>query len=180
MSTILTLLDSSRKKRISMRRKLQLAFTVLMILSSSIAWGKDVDVKTSSTVKDWCSKWVALESTPRVSAVDASDAGMCLGYIMGIMEQVAINPIPETQDQPDGTVKPTGKFFNWSWGQAVTPDQIARVFVKFVKDSPEWLDKPAYLAIETACMKDGLLIAGKPDFLPNYTSVPNDGKHPIK
>ena len=65
-------------------------------------------------------------------------------------------------------------------GEAVTPDQIARVFVKFVKDSPEWLDKPAYLAIETACMKDGLLIAGKPDFLPNYTSVPNDGKHPIR
>jgi hypothetical protein len=167
-------------QKLSVKNRLQLALISLMILCSSAMWSQDVSVRTVSQVKPWCDKWIALEPTSRASAIDASDGGMCLGYIMGLKEQVSINPVPDMEKKADGTATPNGKFILGIWGEAVTPDQIARVFVKFVADQPQWLDKPAFTAIETACLDMGLLTY-KP-WIPaqSYRSIPNDGKHPIK
>jgi hypothetical protein len=150
---------------------------IVGLLTASVAWGQDVKVRTVSQIKPWCDAYIALGFTSHVPAIQASDAGMCGGYIVGLMEQVSLSPV---LDFADGASVPNGKFLIGTWGEAVTEDQVARVFIKLVNDQPQWLDKPAYLAIEKACMNNGLLTYKQWSPPHSYVSIPSDGKHPLK
>jgi hypothetical protein len=130
-----------------------------------------------SQIKPWCDAYIALESTSHVSTIQASDAGLCEGYIVALMEQVSLSPV---LDIADGVSGPNGKFIIGTWGEAVTTDQVTKVFIKFVNDQPQWLDKPAYLVIEKACMDEGLLTNKQWTPPRSYVSIPFDGKHPLK
>ena len=153
---------------------------IFALLTVNVAWSQDLRVKTVSQIKPWCDAYLTLESTSHVSAFQATDAGMCEGYIMALMEQVALDPIPDMVDLADDTSVPNGKFLIGTWGEAVTTDQVTRVFIKLVNDQPQWLDKPAFMVIETACTDIGLLTY-KPWIPPlSYRRIPNDGKHPLK
>lgn len=148
---------------------------IFALLTVSVASGQDVPVRSVSQIKAWCDTYLALQSTPHVPAIQATDAGLCEGYIVGLMEQVSLDPF---LDIADGA--PNGKFLIGTWGDAVSADQVTRVFIKFVSDQPQWLDKPAYLAIEKACMDNGLLTYKQWSPPHSYVSVPADGKHPLK
>jgi hypothetical protein len=150
------------------------------LLTVSVAWGQDVRVKTTSQIKPWCDAYLALESAPHVSPNQAVDAGMCTGYIMGLIEQVSLSPVLHIADGADGVSVPNGKFPLGTWGEAVTADQVTRVFIKLVNDQPQWLDKPAYLTIEKACMDNGLLTYKQWSPPHSYKSIPSDGRHPLK
>jgi len=150
---------------------------IFALLTVSVAWGQDVRVKSVSQIKTWCDAYLALESTSHVPAIHASDAGLCEGYIVGLMEQVSLSPV---LDIADGASVPNGKFLMGTWGEAVTADQVTRVFIKLVNDQPQWLDKPAYLAIEKACMDNGLLTYKQWSPPHSYVLIPSDGKHPLK
>ena len=122
---------------------------IFVLLTVSVAWSQDVHVKTTSQIKPWCDAYLALESAPHVSPIQTVDAGMCTGYIMGLLEQVSLSPV---LDIADGVSVPNGKGLLGTWGEAVTTDQVTRVFSTLVNDQPQWLGKPAYLTIEKACM----------------------------
>jgi hypothetical protein len=150
------------------------------LFTVSVAWGQDVHVKTTSQIKPWCDAYLALESAPHVSPIQAGDGGMCEGYIVGLMEQVSLSPVLDITEGADGVSVPNGKFLLGTWGEAVTAEQVTRVFIKFVNDQPQWLDKPAYLTIEKACMDSGLIAYKQWSPPPSYKSIPSDGKHPLK
>ncbi|MGB7599337.1 MAG: hypothetical protein WBM24_03445 [Candidatus Sulfotelmatobacter sp.] len=150
---------------------------IFALLTVSVAWGQDAHVKSVSQIKTWCDAYLVLESTSHVLAIQASDGGLCEGYIVGLMEQVSLSPV---LDIADGASVPNGKFLMGAWGEAVTADQVTRVFMKLVNDQPQWLDKPAYLAIEKACMDNGLLTYKQWSPPHSYVLIPADGKHPLK
>jgi hypothetical protein len=162
-------------QQLTMKNKL-LALTAL-ILCGGITWGQDVKVRTVSQIKPWCDAYLALASTSHVPTNQAVDAGLCGGYIVGLMEQVSLSPV---LDIADGTSVPNGKFLIGAWGEAVTVDQVTRVFIKLVNDQPQWLDKPAYLAIEKAGTDNRLLSYKQWSPPHSYVLVPADGKHPLK
>jgi hypothetical protein len=153
---------------------------IFALLTVSVAWGHDVHVKTTSQIKPWCDAYLASESAPHVSPHQTADAGLCEGYIVGLIEQVSLSPVLEITDGADGVSVANGKFLLGTWGEAVTADQVTKVFIKFVTDQPQWLDKTAYLTIEKACMDNGLLAYKQWDQPFSYKSVPSDGKHPLK
>jgi hypothetical protein len=154
---------------LNMKSKLQIGLIALGILLSTMCHARDVQVRTVSQVKPWCVSYIELESTSHVNPTQGMDAGLCEGYIMGIMEHLSVTP----EAHPDGT------FQIGTWEATVTIDQVTRVFVKFVNDQPQWLDKPAYLTIEKACTDNGLLTY-KPWTMPlNWITIPADGKHAI-
>lgn len=157
---------------------------IFALLTVSVAWSQDVHVRTTSQIKPWCDAYLSLASAPPASHASLSqtaDAGLCEGSMVGLLEQVSLSPVLDTAvDTADGESVPNGNFIIGTWGEAVTAAQVTRVFIKLVNDQPQWLDKPAYLAIEKACMDNGLLNYKQWSPPRSYKSIPFDGKHPLK
>ncbi len=120
--------------------------TLLIVLLCSVAWGSAYATPFSTaSLKTDCDEYVSAGLTP--SGIGAS---FCAGYVIAFREMED----GYTVQAADGTVS------QYSWADGVTPDQVIRVFVRYVNDHPEFLNKSAIETLLRATGDMGLRTGG--------------------
>ena len=107
------------------------------------------NIKTETLIT-YCKAYVQAEDNGKTtfdSNVQANGYNRCFGFVEGYME--------ESNGELAYADKTHTKLVTGNW-QSVTPDQMIRVFVKYVSDNPEALNKEAVFVLWYSAMKAGL------------------------
>lgn len=100
---------------------------------------------TTETVITDCKAFVTAQydSTDQALAINR-----CFGYVAGFMDEAQYEMIYADTAHT--------KLSIGSWEAEVKPGQVIRVFVKYVSDNPETLNKPAVFVLWLSAVKSGL------------------------
>jgi hypothetical protein len=117
-----------------------LLVVLLCIVASSSALAAPY---STANLKADCDAYIAFTAG---SALKPAEDGFCMGYVLAF-----------TQMEAGYTVQvPDGSFYKYDWTDGVTGDQVIRVFVKYVNDHPEFLNKSAIASLLLATGETGL------------------------
>ena|SRR5271166_123266 len=125
---------------------LTIFFTLL--LSSCFCFA---GVRSASDLKADCEIYIRQEDNGKKtfdSVAEGYASVRCLNYVMGWADATQFSPF----------VGEGNKQWYLQFSDGVTPDQIVRVFVKFVEENPTWLNKDAPTALIQSVAKPGLIL----------------------
>jgi hypothetical protein len=129
--------------------KKYIAIAVLMLGTLANASGT---LKVPSLKSD-CNVYIAVEDNGKTtfdSAAQVAPYNRCLGYVKGMADEMAGEIFIGTVGTPSGTV------YTGQWNGSGDINQVIRVFVKYVNEHPDMLDKEISLVFRTSVDSIGL------------------------
>jgi hypothetical protein len=120
--------------------------SLLIVFLCIVASGSALAAPISTTaLKADCDAYVRFDQSQQPTF----GASYCMGYVLAFTEAAA----GDMGRNPDGT------FFECNWADGVSADQVTRVFIKYVNDHPESLNKRALETLWRATAESGLRTA---------------------
>ena len=133
-----------------MRVGLRLFVVAILVGPAQARGGGFPGILTAATLQTNCDHYVAGADNGK-STFDSPEQkqgyDFCLGFVGGVMNEMAAEIFWVDSQR---TAVAVGQ-----WDD-VTPDQMIRVFLKYVKSNPESLNKPACIILRTAAENSGL------------------------
>ena len=123
------------------------AIVFVILTLSTFASAQYVD---SSTMRDQCITYIAQKDNGKTTwdgIQQATEAMNCLGFANGFMDEAIGEIVPD--------VAGSDNFVVGYWG-TIKPDQLIRVFVKYVNANPELLNQPAVIVMRKCAVQAGL------------------------
>jgi hypothetical protein len=131
-------------------RTLLLCATVLSVLSSSPAWGRNLSSVDGNILLKNCHPALQMaEVSPKLSQEEWTAASYCMGFVQGAMDADAIWQTAQTKALG---AKARSILF-YCVPKDVSWPQIIRVLVKWLEDNPDKLDRSGYDVINLAMSK---------------------------
>jgi len=108
-----------------------------------IAWSSALATSYSTAkLKTNCDAYVIADAG---GALNPDEIGFCIGYVIAF-----------TETAQGTTVQDTGTISEFHWADGVSADQVIRVFLKYVNNHPEVLNKGAITSLILATGEVGL------------------------